>query len=458
MSALRRVVAALLLSIQAAPSAAREIWSGGEAKLELSGSILELVALTQGTDADRFLDQAASDPEHCLLASTFADCRGFEAVGEWFVPTSLTRLRTRLRGSLGRHWTALVVYDHELRTGRLNTFGASIGGDLARSSFLGAEHDIASGDHASWGHLLYRGYLHFESKRVEASIGRQRIPWGVGRLWNPIDRFNAIPPLALQPDQSAGVDAIDLHWRFSGFTYLEAVYAPERDADDSSYAMRLHGVSHDVDYSLMAGVFEQARTFGVDLAGNLGGAAARLEAVFTDPERKVWPIGDPGPSELDPFWQLVVSIDHLFDFGTGVYVLAEYLFNGNDLGFGSGRAGRLLPLFEATTDGPAGVPAEVEGPFVGVTSDDRFGASRVITGSRHLTGLQLGYDLTPEVRTDLVSIVDWSGWSASFYPALHYAPLDWLEVTLGVQLFVGPRRSEYGGLDPLGFVLLEGFF
>jgi hypothetical protein len=442
----------------AAPAEAREIWNRGEASLELSGSIRELLVLTSGTDADRFLEEAASDPQHCLLAATFAECRGFDVVGDWFTPTSLTRLRTRLEGSYGSHWSAVVVYDHELRAGRLNTFGADIGEDLRRSSFLGAEDEIIDGDHANWSHLLYRGYLHFDSKRVEATLGRQRIPWGVGRLWNPIDRFNAVPPLTLQPDQSAGVDAVDLRWLFDGFTYLEAVYAPERDGDDSSYALRLHGVLRDVDYSLVAGVFEEARTFGFDLAGNLAEAAARLEVVYTDPERKVWPIDDPRPSELDSFWQIVVSIDHLLDFGTGVYVLVEYLFNENDLGFGHGRAGPLLPLFEASMDPPPGLPADLEGTFANVTSDDRFGGSRVITRARHLTGVQLGYDVTPEVRADLVSIVDWSGWSATFYPALRYAPLDWLEVTLGAQLFVGPRRSEYGDLDPLGFLLLEAFF
>jgi hypothetical protein len=39
-----------------------------------------------------------------------------------------------------------------------------------------------------------------------------------------------------------------------------------------------------------------------------------------------------------------------------------------------------------------------------------------------------------------------------------YSPLGWLELTLGVQVFAGPRHSEYGSLDPLGFLLAEAFF
>ena len=93
-----------------------------------------------------------------------------------------------------------------------------------------------------------------------------------------------------------------------------------------------------------------------------------------------------------------------------------------------------------------------------VTSADRFGGSRVIPRSKHLAGLQLGYDLTPELRIDATTLVDFQGETASFFPALRYTPLDWLEVTLGAQLFVGPRLSEYGDIAPLGFLQIEAFF
>ena len=89
---------------------------------------------------------------------------------------------------------------------------------------------------------------------------------------------------------------------------------------------------------------------------------------------------------------------------------------------------------------------------------DLFGQSRVITLGENLTGGQLGYDLTPEVNGSLLLIYDWEGESASFFPSLRYSPLDWLELTIGVQLFAGPRRSEFGERDTLGFLLAEVFF
>jgi hypothetical protein len=87
-----------------------------------------------------------------------------------------------------------------------------------------------------------------------------------------------------------------------------------------------------------------------------------------------------------------------------------------------------------------------------------FGSSRVITFVSHQLGLQAGYDLTPELRGDFVTLIDMNRGSAAFFPNLSYSPLDFLEITLGVQLFAGPERSQYGGSEPLVYLLTDWFF
>jgi hypothetical protein len=254
------------------------------------------------------------------------------------------------------------------------------------------------------------------------------------------------------------VDAVNARWRFSGFTYLQGVYAAAEDSDDQSYAVRLHGVFRDVDYSLVAGVFEKAFALGFDLEGNLGDAAARVEVVWTHSDREIRPIGSGAASELGDFWQVVVSVDYLFDVGTGLYGLVEHLYNGNSLGFGRGLAGPRLPFFEETDFPPSPLLKPEDGPFVEFTSNARFGGSRVVTRSENLTGVMLGYDFTPEIRGELLAVYDWSGASASFFPIVRYNALDWLELTLGAQFFTGPRLSEFGDVAPLGYLLAEFFF
>jgi hypothetical protein len=438
-------VAAGLSAAGSAPAV--ELWHRGDAYLELGGSLRERLVVTRVTDADEFTE--AITPA-CAPVESFPDCPAFDEVGERDVWTSLTRLRTRLDARATDWLSAVVVYDHEALFGILDTFESELGEALREDRFVDLTGDLVDEDRARWRHLLYRGYVLVETERLELTVGRQRVPWGVGRLWNPIDRFNAIGPLSIEADQSQGVDALKARWLFSGFTFLEAIYAAGETGNDRSVAGRLHGVLHDVDYSLIGGVFEEAPTFGFDLAANLWDAAGRVEVVWTDPKRRVRPFGDREREALPDYWQIVVSLDHNVDVGSGLYVLVEHLYNGNALGFGRGEAGGLLGFFQETGKAPA--------RFAAPGTSDLFGQSRVVTLGEHLTGGQLGYELTPEIRGDLLAIYDWDGQSATFFPSLRYSPLHWLELTIGVQLFTGTRRSEFGDRDALGFLLADVFF
>ncbi len=445
---------------------ARVLWQRGEARLELSGSLREVAVATHGTSQKDFSAAVAGSlPEPtCVSAALFPDCPAFLTVGHQGVWQSLTRLRTHWNLRLTRTLSATVVYDNELQLGALQTLERGLTEGLSPPSYLSLDQRIArfdfggAADEGTWRHLLYRAELRYEGDHAEGIVGRQRIAWGVGRLWNPMDRFNFIPPLAIEPDQTPGVDAVDGKWLFSGFTFLEGVLAPQDRWSDSSYALRLHGVLRDTDYSLVAGNFRDAPAGGFDMARNLGDTAVRLEAVYAQPSRSVWPVGASAPAQLRGFWQAVVSADRNFDVGNGLYVLVEHLYNGNALGFGRGLAGPLLSLFEATDQRPANVPPDVPGPFVTTASADRLGGSQVVTLSAHQTGVELGYDVFPALHSELFTLYDWEGTSVAVVPAVRYDPYPFLELTIGAQLFAGPERSEYGSVEDLGFLLVDAFF
>jgi hypothetical protein len=444
--------------LAARPGVGRELLQRGDASLALSGSLRQLFTVTQGTDREDFVEAGIPQPTpppglDCVLVQSFPNCPSFHEVGRTDVWTSLTRLRLRFDARATSRLSAVVVWDQELRGGVLDTFESSLGEELGSARFVDLEDEILDREHLHWRQLLYRAYVFYESPKLELTLGRQRIPWGVGRLWNPIDRLNAIGPLAIEADQSQGVDAIKARWLFSGFTYLEGVYAAGATGPDRAYAARLAGVLHDVDYSFMAGVFEQAYTLGFDLATNLGDAAGRMELVWTDPQRRVRPFGDPGVGDLPSYFQIVVSVDYSVDVGSGLYLLVEHLYNGNHLGFGRGAAGGLLGFYQEQGGPPAPGPR-----VVAPGTPDLLGQSRVVSLAEHLTGAQAGYDLTPDLRGELLLIYDWQGRSLAAIPSLRYAPTGWLELSLGVQLFEGPRRSEYGRADTLGFALAEVFF
>ena len=453
---------ALAVGLTAAPpSGAAEWWSRGDASLSVSGSLRQLAIYTQQTDFDEFTDAIAADiaatgGTTCVSAANFANCPAFNVVGDEDVGQGLTRLRIAADLKVTEWLSAFASYDNEVRFGMIDTLESQLGSGFDSSSFLEAEANLSRSSSADWSHRLYRGYIQVETERFELTVGRQRIAWGVGRLWTPIDRFSALLPLNLQPDVTPGIDSIDGRFNFDGFNYLQFVYSPGSSGSRERWAVRLHGVVLDADLSAMGGVFEGAPTVGVDFARNLWDGAIGFEAVFTSPRREVWKIGDASPRSLPDYWQIVVSYDLNLDFGSGVYLLAEYLYNGNALGFGRGRAGPLLPFFESTGTPP--IPMPPADPYATGASSDIFGSSRIITNSEHQLGVEVGYDLTPEVRGDLVTLVDMDGGSAAFVPSLRYSPLDSIELTLGVQLFAGPRRSQYGASEPLVHLLADWFF
>lgn len=431
---------------------ARELFRWGDVSLEHSGSMREILLYAQQTDADRFerdlvrgLTPGLSGVAPCRV--DFADCDAFDKVGDDDAFQSFTRLRNRFDLTLHPALRAVVVYDQEVDAGEIDTLESRISSGFADDTFFDAEGDIIDRQSVVWRHLLYRGYLQLDTEHFAVTAGRQRVAWGVGRLWQPIDRFSAVPPLSIQPDQSAGIDSVDARWVLDGFHYLQAVYAPGTSRDEAREALRFHGVFMDTDYSLMAGRFARAPTFGFDLSRNLGDAAAGLEVVYTNPEREIWPVGAPGPREPGDFWQVVVSLDGNLDLVDGVYWLVEHLYNGGALGFGEGKAGPLLNFFEETSQG-------VPGPADSAV----FAGSTVVTGARHQTGLQLSTDVTPELNAALLTIVDWNGGSAIFFPTLRYAPFDFMEVTLGVQTPVGPKLSQYGDTGELAYLLFDFYF
>lgn len=464
----RRFVAGLIAVLAAGSAQAGQgttVWESGGASLRLWGGVREIFGYSKGTDAEGFegviAATVAQNDTICVDARRFANCPAFDLVNEKNSFQGFTRLRIGGELRANDMFSATLVYDHELLYGTLDTLETGLRDTFReRDTFMGAEGVIMDRQHFEWTHRLYRAYASFESERVEIDIGRQRVAWGVARLWNPMDRFSAIGPLAIEGDQIPGIDAIDARWLFDGFSFLELVYAPGTNSDRARYAARLHGVLWDTDLSLMGGVFQRAPTVGFDFARNLGGAAIRLEAVYTDPDLPVWKIDEPEPAPLDDFWQVVLSIDGSLDLGSGLSLLLEYLYNGNALGFGRGKAGPLLPLFESGPAGDSPLPLPEPPPARSVRpgSVDLFGTSRVVTRSRHLTGFQLGYDVLPELRGQMLVIYDWEGTSAAFFPTLVYTPLDFMEVTLGFQGFVGPKRSEYGNLANQVYLLVDFFF
>ena len=77
---------------------------------------------------------------------------------------------------------------------------------------------------------IYRAYLQYRGTKHFWSLGKQRIPLGVGRIWNPIDVFNPINPEAIEPDERPGTESVRYEYAISQLSNIDATLAREKGA------------------------------------------------------------------------------------------------------------------------------------------------------------------------------------------------------------------------------------
>jgi len=72
---------------------------------------------------------------------------------------------------------------------------------------------------------IYRAYVQYRGVKHFWSVGKQRIPLGVGRIWNPIDVFNPIDSQAIETDEREGTKSIRYEYSISDLSNVDATIA-----------------------------------------------------------------------------------------------------------------------------------------------------------------------------------------------------------------------------------------
>lgn len=316
------------------------------------------------------------------------------------------------RGPLSAH----IAYDHEFVFGDIlkqPTLAAQA--TMTEPTYVDAESVLRSDRELWWRHRLYRASLRADFTRGHVIVGRQRIAWGSGRLWNPTDRFNPISPTAFEQDEKIGVDAIRAQQTYREHGGIEALWAPGRTARGvaAKTAARFFDTVGETDYALTLGRFGAEEVIAADVAANVGGGTVRIEALQAHP-----------PARND-YAQAMLGYDRTFSpswLPAGLYVAAEIFYNG-----------------DATAQPPT-------------VSD------KLETRNKRFAGLSLGYDLTPLWRLGWIGLYDMDDASAFIAPSLTWSPAKNSTVTVAAQLAHGDAVSEYGARADQYFLLIEQVF
>ena len=250
-------------------------------------------------------------------------------------------------------------------------------------------------------HFIDRLYLWQGFKSGSVVIGRQRISWGTGRVWNPMDLFNPINPASYYKIEKDGADAVSAKYAFGNFTDLNVVFNPQEKIKNSNYAFRFRTNYAEYDMAVMGGYFDRRIVGGLDFAGNLFNAGVRGEGIISVNK----------DSTEDNFVKFILGIDNQFT--PELYALAEYHYNG-----------------EGKTDR-------------GNYDFDRLAKGEIQNLSRNYICVSAMYQLNALTSITLTDISNFNDGSGFVNAVISFAAKEFLTLSLGSQITYGSPYSEY---------------
>ncbi|MDA3835370.1 MAG: hypothetical protein PF495_18485 [Spirochaetales bacterium] len=93
---------------------------------------------------------------------------------------------------------------------------------------------------------IYRGYVGYGGARSRVILGKQRVPLGVGRIWNPIDIFNPVNAEAIEVAERPGTECGRLEWQLGNLANFDMTLAKDKGE------MRLKSYFSGADVALVA--------------------------------------------------------------------------------------------------------------------------------------------------------------------------------------------------------------
>lgn len=298
--------------------------------------------------------------------------------------------RTNLTG-YNRGWLEL--------TSRSEIYGAQIGFDVI------IPYDTANADYLLESITVSRLALWIGPEYLRCIIGKQRLYWGVGRVFQPLDIFNRAN--YFDPDyERLGSNAVLGYWAVNPVTSMRVVFTPMHDLEHSQSSMRIGSsvFKHDIGITVMHRSEPQHTLIGAEIAGELLAG--------------YW--GEYRYSRLDDgdYSQFVIGLDYTFP--PGLYIMSELFFDG------SGVAEADLYDFERITTG-----------------------ERVTLAQRYLyVSAGMFPDPFAVLQPRLAGLINLDDDGFILMPHLMVSLFENTEITFGCNLIYGRGTSEFRNIVP----------
>ncbi|UCH07389.1 MAG: hypothetical protein JSV55_15195 [Deltaproteobacteria bacterium] len=295
--------------------------------------------------------------------------------------------------------------------------------------FMDLTKTIKEDSDSVWYHRLDRLFLTILPKWGALSVGRQAITWGNGLLFNPMDLFNPFSPADIERDYKVGDDLVFTQFSMERIGNFQFLYVPRRDPiskdvqwAQSSLAGKLHVARGTTEFDIMTAIHYEDTVVGFGSAGYLGGAAWRIDALWTFLEE------DRGTED---YLSLVANMDYSWVWWErNLYGFIEFYLNG--LGEDQYTAALVDPDLS-----------------------ERLERGELYTlGRAYLSG-HIRVEVHPLFNLYLTVINNLADPSGILQPRAVWDAAEDIQLTLGGTLYYGQEGTEYGGFPLSGTSLLS---
>ena len=257
-----------------------------------------------------------------------------------------------------------------------------------------------------------RACIDYTMKNVQLKIGRQRVNWGIGLVWNPNDIFNAFSYIDFDYEERPGSDAVSVTWYRSATSSLDLVGKTDKNPADSSsrytVAARYFFNLKNYDFQFIAGKFNDDIVGGFGWSGAIRNVSFRGEmSVFTPAANR----------NTDPETAFVATLEADYTFGNQLYLHGAALFNSS------------------------GKSENADGMNLLATQND-LSAKKLSYGKYELFG-QISYPVSPVFNIGLAAMLNPADVSTYLSPNCIFSLADNLELMLNAQLLLGKQGTEY---------------
>ncbi len=262
-----------------------------------------------------------------------------------------------------------------------------------------------------------RFYATYTVGKLEATVGRQRINWGINTVWTPNDIFNAFNYLDFDYVERAGSDAALVQYYTGNFSSISFAAKLDKDSNLTAAAMFKFN-KWNYDFQFFGGVMNTDIVAGLGWSGQIHGAGFNGEATYFRNQDNF----------VDTTGILVASIGANYTLPNSLYMHVSAIINTGG------------------TSGPAGQGANL---LIGEMS------AKTLTLSKFDFFAEVAYPITPLIKVNLSGIFNPLDHSAYVGPNVNFKLTQNLGFFVMSQVFLGDAGTEFGGFGQIYYIRLK---